>query len=177
MNAAVRGAALLALATLLAPAPGHAQALNPAWLGDWATVQGSQQRPARVLRIAQRAGRTVLEQDGQACALVYDGPVAAADITGQLAELRAWQMSTAHWPAGTQPAQLVGLAAEFDAAASLLAELSPQRYRRTRIRGEGCEDADDIFFVLHQGRRLFRIRFPSASLGVDVMVLEKRSTP
>ena len=82
-----------------------------------------------------------------------------------------------HWPAGTDPAQLVGLRKEFDTAQKILASLPGPRYRSTRIRGEGCEDADDIFFVLHPGQRLLRLRFPSNSLGVDVTVFQRRSSP
>ncbi|MBX3587344.1 MAG: hypothetical protein KF796_11940 [Ramlibacter sp.] len=179
MNARGTGLAVLvlALAALLSPAPGNAQALNAAWDGDWITAQASQQRPSQVLRVARQGAQTRLEQAGQACPLVYDGTVTARDIQQQVDDLRAWQLSPAHWPAGTDPKQLVGLAGEFDAATRLIAGLSAGRYRRARLRGEGCDDADDIFFVLHQGRRLFRVRFPSASLGMDVLVLERRSPP
>ncbi len=182
---AVRQAVLMALVALLtagalAPSPAHAQALHPAWDGEWIATETTQGSPGASLRIARRAAQTQLVQlvqAGQACALVYDGMAEPAALARRIQALQAWQLDARHWPAGTLPQQLVGLRHEFDTALSIVGSLPGPRYRITRIRGEGCDDADDIFFVLHPAQRLMRLRFPSASLGVDVTVFQKRSPP
>lgn len=154
-----------------------AQPLNPAWDGDWVAAETTQGRPDGSLRITRKAAQTQLIQHGQACPLVYDGMAEPAALARRIQALQAWQMDARHWPAGTQPAQLVGLRHEFDSALQLVARLTGTRYRTTRLRGEGCDDADDIFFMLHAGQQLVRLRFPSASLGVDVTAFRKRSSP
>lgn len=164
-------------ACALAPAMAGAQAINPAWDGEWVAGETTQGSPGRSLRITRKAAQSQLVQAGQACALVYDGMAEPAALARRIQALQAWQLDARHWPAGTQPAQLVGLRREFDTALQMVGSLTGTRYRSTRIRGEGCDDADDIFFVLHQGQRLVRLRFPSASLGVDVTVFQKRSSP
>ena len=171
--------ALVALLTagVLAPSPAHAQALHPAWDGEWIAAETTQGSPGASLRIARKAAQSQLVQAGQACALAYDGMAEPAALARRIQALQAWQMDARHWPAGTMPAQLVGLRHEFDTALQIVASLPGPRYRIARIRGEGCDDADDIFFVLHPGQRLMRLRFPSASLGVDVTVFQKRSPP
>ncbi len=158
--------------------PGLALAqLNPAWDGHWASTASTISRASVSLQILRRSGQTQIIQDGQACRLVYDGTISPAAAAQRIAELQAWQLKPEHWPAGTRPEQLVGLKKEFDSAASTVAMLTAPSYRRARIQGEGCDDADEIFFVLHQGQRLLRIRFPSAALGVDISVFQKASAP
>jgi len=171
------GVAACAVACVLAPLTAIAQPVNPAWDGEWVATETTQGRPSTSLRIARKASQTQLIQDGQACALVYDGMAEPAALAQRIQALQAWQLDARHWPAGTQPAQLVGLRREFDTALQMVGGLAGTRYRSTRIRGEGCDDADDIFFVLHAGQRLMRLRFPSASLGVDITVFQKRSSP
>ncbi len=174
--------ALVALwaAVVLPPSPAHAQAVHPAWDGEWIATETTQGSPGASLRIARKAAQSQLVQlvqAGQACALVYDGMAEPAALVRRIQALQAWQLDARHWPSGTLPQQLVGLRHEFDTAMQLVGTLPGPRYRITRIRGEGCDDADDIFFVLHPGQRLMRLRFPSASLGVDVTVFQKRSPP
>ena len=169
--------AACAAAFVLSPIMAIAQPVNPAWDGDWVATETTQGRPGASLRIARKASQTHLVQAGQACTLVYAGMAEPAALALRIQTLQAWQMDAQHWPAGTQPAQLVGLRREFDTALQIVGSLPGPRYRMTRIRGEGCDDADDIFFVLHPGQRLMRLRFPSASLGVDVTVFQKRSPP
>jgi len=171
----------LAIAALcfaaLAAGQAGAQALNAAWTGDWVAAEASQGRPGMVLRILRKGSGTQIVQDGQACALAYDGTVTAAALQAQADALRRHQLDPAHWPPGTRTEQLVGLQREFERAGELLSVLSTGAYRRARIRGAGCDDADDVLFVLHNGQRLLRVRFPSASLGLDVRVFQRRSTP
>ena len=162
---------------VLAPPTACAQALNPAWDGEWVAAQTTQGRPSASLRIARKAAQSQLVQAGQACALAYDGMAEPVALARRIQALQAWQLDERHWPAGTLPQQLIGLRHEFETALQIVGSLPGPRYRITRIRGEGCEDADDIFFILHPGQRLMRLRFPSASLGVDVTVFQKRSTP
>ncbi len=176
MMSRLRPACCLA-ACALSAALAAAQPVNPAWDGDWMATQTTQGRPGASLRITRKAAQAQLVQDGQACALVYDGMAEPAALVRRIQALQAWQLDARHWPAGIQPDQLVGLRREFDAALQIVASLPGPRYRSTRMRGEGCDDADDIFFVLHPGQRLLRLRFPSASLGVDVTVFQKRSAP
>ncbi len=164
-----------ASAPALAQAPG--QALNAAWDGEWVATETTQGRPGASLTISRKGAQSLLTQMGQPCALGYDTMVEPAALARRVLALQLWQMDARHWPAGTDPAQLVGLRKEFDTAQKILASLPGPRYRSTRIRGEGCEDADDIFFVLHPGQRLLRLRFPSNSLGVDVTVFQRRSSP
>lgn len=167
----------LTACALLPPALACAQALNPVWEGEWVATETTQGHPGTSLRIARKTAQTQLVQAGQACALVYDGMAEPAALARRIQALQAWQLDARHWPAGTLPAQLVGLRHEFDTALQMVGGLTGTRYRSTRIRGEGCDDADDIFFVLHQGQRLVRLRFPSTSLGVDVTIFQKRSSP
>lgn len=166
-----------AAACALVPAIAAAQPVNPAWDGEWVAVETTQGPPGASLRITRKAAQTQLVQAGQACTLGYDGMAEPAALARRIQALQAWQLDARHWPAGTQPTQLVGLRREFDAALQIVGSLPGPRYRSTRIRGEGCDDADDIFFVLHPGQRLLRLRFPSASLGVDITVFQKRSSP
>jgi hypothetical protein len=179
---AVRQAVLTAFMTLMvacvmAPSSAHAQALHPAWDGEWIAIETTQGHPGTSLRIDRKGAQSQLVQAGQACTLGYDGMAEPAALARRIQALQAWQLDAGHWPAGTLPQQLVGLRREFDTALQIVGSLAGPRYRITRIRGEGCDDADDIFFVLHPGQRLLRLRFPSASLGVDVTVFRKRSPP
>ena len=162
---------------LLSPGLAGAQALHPAWDGEWVATETTQGPPGASQRITRHAAQSRLVQAGQACPLAYDGLVEPAALQRRIQALQGWQLDARHWPAGTHPVQLVGLRREFDAALQTVGSLPGPRYRITRLRGEGCDDADDIFFVLHPGQRLLRLRFPSASLGVDVTVFQKRSSP
>jgi hypothetical protein len=172
-----RAALWLAGATLLAPALCGAQALNAAWDGEWVATETTQGKPGAGLQVTRRAAQSQLVQAGQACPLVYDGLIEPVALARRIQALQGWQLDPQHWPAGVNPAQLVGLRKEFDSALQIVGNLPGPRYRVARMRGEGCDDADDIFFVLHAGQRLMRLRFPSASLGVDVTVYQKRSSP
>ena len=167
----------LAGAALLAPVLCAAQALNAAWDGEWVATETTQGKPGAGLQVTRRAAQSQLVQAGQACPLAYDGLVEPVTLARRIQALQAWQLDPQHWPVGVNPAQLVGLRREFDAALQIVGSLPGPRYRVARMRGEGCDDADDIFFVLHPGQRLLRLRFPSASLGVDVTVFQKRSSP
>lgn len=164
-------------AALLAPALCAAQALNAAWDGEWIATETTQGPPGAGLQITRKAAQSHLVQAGQACPLVYDGLIEPGALARRIRALQDWQLDPQHWPAGVNPAQLVGLRKEFDSALQLVDSLTSPRYRSTRMRGEGCDDADDIFFVLHAGQRLMRLRFPSASLGVDVTFFRRRSSP
>lgn len=165
------------LACLMAVATVQAQALNPVWDGEWTATETTQGKPDSSLRIERKGISTQLVQSGQTCRLVYDGMTQTAALARQIQALQDWQLAPQHWPVGTQPAHLLGLRREFDAALHMVDSLGNGRYRITRIRGEGCDDADDIFFVLHAGQRLMRVRFPSTSLGVDITVFQRKGSP
>jgi hypothetical protein len=167
----------LAGAALLASAQVSAQALNPAWDGEWLATETTQGQPGAGLQVLRKGGQSQMVQTAQACPLAYDGLIEPAALARRIQALQAWQLNPQHWPAGVNPAQLVGLRNEFDRALQLVGSLSGPRYRVARMRGEGCDDADDIFFVLHQGQRLVRVRFPSASLGVDMTVFQRKGLP
>ncbi len=158
----------------------HAQALHKSWEGQWVAAAGSQVRSIAPLSIAPRGAATVLTQSGQACPLGYDGNLTPHEIAAQIEAVRDWQLRPQHWPPGVDPASLHGLIQEFDKALQLVNGLAPSRYRSTRLRSkgdDGCADADDIFFVLHQGQQLLRVRLPSASLGVDVTLFKRQGSP
>ena len=158
----------------------HAQALHKSWEGQWVAAAGSQARTVAPLTIAQRGPATLLTQSGQACPLGYDGNLTPAEIAAQIEAVRDWQSRPQHWTPGVNPASLHGLNQEFDKALQLVNALTPNRYRSSRLRSrgdDGCADADDIFFVLHQGQQLLRVRLPSASLGVDVTLFKRQIAP
>ena len=168
---------LAAASALAAAAPAVAQTLNAAWDGEWQARETTQGRPDASLSITRLGARSLLTQGGQPCTLAYAAMVELPALVQRIQLLQAWQLDVRHWPAGTDPSQLVGLRREFDTALRMIGALPGPRYRSTRISGEGCDDADDIFFVLHPGQRLLRFRFPSSSLGVDVTVFHKRGSP
>lgn len=88
--------------------------------------------------------------------------------------LRDWQLRAENWPAGTDPASLVGLRQEFHDAEELLQSVQPDSYRRVRARGPGCDSPDDVFWILHEGQRLFRVRFLAAGLGTEVVLFTRK---
>lgn len=168
---------VLTACALTSAMPAGAQSLNAAWDGAWSARETTQSRPDASVEISRNGTRSVITQAGQPCTLGYADMMEPAALAQRIQRLRVWQLDPGHWPAGTDPTQLVGLRREFDTALQMIASLPGPRYRSTRISGEGCDDADDIFFVLHPGQRLLRFRFPSSSLGVDVTVFQKRGTP
>ncbi|MEP6791578.1 MAG: hypothetical protein ABI907_09420 [Ramlibacter sp.] len=167
----------IATALLLLAGSAAAQALNGAWLGQWLLAQGPAiPRPPASIEMRVMAGVNTWLSGGQQCELAYDGTVAQQAIAGQLKSLKDWQLSPAHWPAGTDPAQLVGLQKEFNDAESALRNLPPGNYRRLRLRGDACDTRDDLFYLLNvPQQRIYQFRFPQASLGAGVAVYLFRS--
>jgi hypothetical protein len=158
--------------------PGLAWAqLNPAWDGQWIARESSTGSVSVSLQIRRTGGQSWMLQNGQRCLLAYDGTVAPAALLERVAKVQAWQLNPSHWSGGGRTGQLIGLQKEFDAATRLLTVLTATNYRQVRIRGYGCEDADDIAFVLHQNQHLLRIRFPSAALGVEVTAFRRTGGP
>lgn len=174
--AAMAFMAVAALATLCGPSA-QAQALNPGWEGDWVAVETSQGQPGARLRVARDTGATYLTSyqttGDRRCQLAYDDTLTIQALRERIQALRDWQLNPGHWP-GTDPSQLIGLAREFDRAQALVQAIGPGAYRRVRLKGPGCETADDVFLLLHRGQELVQLVFPEAALGLAVATYRRQ---
>lgn len=171
---AVAAVATLAALALLCSTPTQAlaQALNPSWEGEWVSVETSQGQPGTRFRIARDAAATArpatyLSAGDRRCQLAYDDTITLQALRERIQALRDWQLNPGHWP-GTDPSQLIGLAREFDRAQAIIQAIGPDAYRRVRLKGPGCETADDVFLLLHRGQELVQFIFPEAALGLAV---------
>lgn len=151
----------------------QAQPINAAWEGQWVVIETSQGTPGAGLRIARAGGATQLTRGGKTCTLAYDGTVTPASVSQHLRALQAHQLDPQHWPAGTDTAQLVGLAREFTRAQVVIDTVQPGDYRKVRAVGPGC-DGDPAFMLLHKGQDLVRVVFSTQSLGADVSLLRRQ---
>ncbi len=152
----------------------QAQALNPTWEGEWVAVETTQGPPGARVRIARTGPSTQLLAGDRTCQLAYDDTVTPGALLLRLQGLRQWQLDATHWPKGTDPAQLIGLAREFDKAQALVQGMGADNYRRVRLKGAGCEGADDVFLLLHRGQELLRFAFSETSLGVALVSFRRQ---
>lgn len=149
--------------------------VNAAWAGEWRAADFNLPPVARTLTTHRDAATLQVKatMGGEECTASYDGLVQAADIITRIEERADWQLKAENWPAGTDPAQLVGLKKEFDQALRVARSLPPDTYRRVRFSCPGENLKDDRFHVLNERRRLFEFRFPDNGLGVRVTLFER----
>ncbi|CAN5714466.1 hypothetical protein BH11PSE7_BH11PSE7_02990 [soil metagenome] len=170
-------AALLALLPLLLA---HGQTPPPApvsaiWAGEWRAADFNLP-PVNTTLTTRRDAATFEVKAllvGAECPLAYDGQLRSADVIKRIEERAQWQLKSDNWPAGTDPAQFVGLKKEFDQALRLTRSLPPDNYRVVRFQCATLQAADDRFYVLNEGRRLFEFRFPENGLSVNVTIYER----
>ncbi len=170
---------LVALGTVLLPqiasAQGAGSLLSGPWHGAWEAAESNEPRLPGHLVIERAGAVSRLARADVRCELRYDGTFTVAELAQRVTDLRDWQMRPAHWPAGTDPQQLVGLRREFDRALALLQRVTPDTYRRVRTLVPGCDHANaESVYLLHKGQQLVRLTFPQESLGVDVTIYRRQ---
>jgi hypothetical protein len=157
---------------LAASASGPVSAI---WAGEWRAADFN--LPPSSNTLTTRRDATTFEVRaliaGTECPLGYDGQLRSADVVQRIEERAQWQLKPENWPAGTDPAQFVGLKKEFDQALRLTRSLPPDSYRRVRARCPLPTSPDDRFYLLSEGRRLFEFRFPANGLSLNVTVYER----
>ena len=145
------------------------------WAGEWRAADSN--LPPINKTLTTRRDAITFEVKaliaGAECPLAYDGQLRSADVIKRIEERAQWQLKPDNWPAGTDPAQFVGLKKEFDQALRLARSLPPDTYRRVRASCPMLPATDDRFYLLNEGRRLFEFRFPDNGLSLNVTVYER----
>ena len=145
------------------------------WAGEWRAADFN--LPPINTTLTTRRNASTFEVRaliaGSECPLAYDGQLHSGGLIKRIEERAQWQLKADNWPAGTDPAQLVGLKKEFDNALRLTRSLPPDTYRRVRARCAMLPSTDDRFYLLTEGRRLFEYRFPESGLSLNVTVYER----
>ncbi|MBC7437041.1 MAG: hypothetical protein H7332_13350 [Bdellovibrionales bacterium] len=156
-------------------APVSAAPVSAIWAGEWRAAEFN--LPPINTTLTTRRNASTFEVRaliaGSECPLAYDGQLNSGDVIKRIEERAKWQLKPDNWPAGTDPAQLVGLKKEFDNALRLTRSLPPDTYRRVRARCAMLPSTDDRFYLLTEGRRLFEYRFPESGLSLNVTVYER----
>ncbi len=149
--------------------------ISAIWAGEWKAADFNIPPASKTLttRRDPRTFQVTAAIASAECPMTYDGQVQATDIVKRIEERVEWQLSASNWPAGTEPAQLVGLKKEFDSALRLARSLPPDSYRRVRMACPGPALPQDHFFLLNEGRRLFEFRFPENGLSLGVTLFER----
>jgi hypothetical protein len=168
------------LLAFLLPLPALAQTplavpVSAIWAGEW-RVADSNLPPASKALTTRRDPKSFEVRaliGGAECPLAYDGQLRQADVIRRIEERAQWQLKPDNWPAGTDPAQFVGLKKEFEQALRLARSLPPDTYRRVRATCPTLPQTDDRFYLLNDGRRLFEFRFPDNGLSVSATVYER----
>jgi hypothetical protein len=154
------------------PAGGPVSAV---WAGEWRVVDSNLPPINKTLSTRRDPASFQVKAliAAEECPMHYDGLLPAADVVKRIEERALWQLDAANWPAGTDPAQFVGLKKEFDQALRIARSLPPDNYRRVRVSCPGLPQTDDRFYILNEGRRLFKFRFPENGLSLSVTLYER----
>ena len=145
------------------------------WAGEWRAADFNLPPVNKTLTTRRNAATLEIKAllAGTECPLTYDGQLRSADVIKRIEERAQWQLKPDNWPAGTDPAQFVGLKKEFDQALRLTRSLPPDNYRVVRASCAALPATDDGFYLLNEGRRLFEFRFPQNGLSLNVTVYER----